>query len=146
MALQLHTIKPNAGARKERKTVGRGLGSKGTYSGRGAKGQRARSGGRAGLKLKGLRKLMLSMPKARGFSSLSEKAEVVNVGTLARSFAPQSLIHPKALLEKGLIPTVASGVKILGTGAIGIALMIEGCRVSAEAKKKIEAAGGSIKE
>ncbi len=146
MTLQLHTIKSNKGARKERKTVGRGLGSKGTYSGRGAKGQRARSGGRAGLKLLGLRKQMLSMPKARGFASLNTKSEVVNVGTLARFFAPQSVVNPNVLLEKGLIPTIASGVKILGTGTIGFALIINGCRVSVEAKKKIEAAGGSIKE
>lgn len=146
MVLKLHNIKPKAGAKKERKHIGRGLGSKGTYSGRGAKGQRARSGGRAGLKLKGLRSLMLSMPKARGFSSLRRKAEVVNVGTLARAFALEDVVNPKTLLEKGLIPTAADGVKILGDGEIGIALVVEGCRVSAEARKKIQAAGGSIRE
>ncbi len=145
MALSLHTIKPNKGARKKSFAIGRGLASKGTYSGRGAKGQRARSGGRAGLQLKGVRKLMLSMPKARGFTSARPKPAVVNVGTLSASFASGSVVTPKALLEKGLVADVAHGVKVLADGELSVKLAVEGCRVSAAAKAKIEAAGGTVK-
>lgn len=145
MALSLHNIKPNKGARKKSFAVGRGLSSKGTYSGRGAKGQRARSGGRAGLQLKGFRKLMLSMPKARGFTSSQPKMAVVNVSDLSKAFENGATVTPKALLEKGLVPDIAHGVKILANGEISLKVTIERCTVSASAKAKIEAAGGTVK-
>ena len=71
MSLALHTIKPFSGSKKKVKRVGRGLGSRGTYSGRGQKGQKARSGGKKGLKLMGIRRLLLSTPKIRpGFVAM----------------------------------------------------------------------------
>lgn len=144
MSLSLHTLKPKKGSRATKKRVGRGLGSKGSYSGRGVKGQRARSGGRSGLKLKGLRSLMLSTPKQRGFSSDRPKPAVVNVEDLAKAFVNGAKITPKLLLSKGLVSTTEGGVKILSTGTIGIAITIEGCTASASAKQKIEHAGGKI--
>ncbi|MBM5790042.1 50S ribosomal protein L15 [Candidatus Parcubacteria bacterium] len=144
MPLSLHNLKPQSGSRRGKKRVGRGLGSTGSYSGRGVKGQRARSGGRSGLKLKGLRPLMLSTPKQRGFQSLKPRAAVVNVGDLAKAFASGAKVNPKAILKKGLVSDVTGGVKILGKGEIGIALMLEGCLVSASAKVKMEKAGGVI--
>lgn len=144
MSLSLHTLRPTKGSRRGKKRVGRGLGSKGSYSGRGVKGQRARAGGRAGLKLKGLRGIMLATPKQRGFQSLKARASVVNVGDLAKAFANGAKVNPKAILKKGLISDVEGGVKVLGKGDIGIALTIEGCLVSASAKTKIEKAGGTI--
>lgn len=144
MALSLHTLKPTKGSRRGKKRVGRGLGSKGSYSGRGVKGQRARSGGRSGLKLKGLRPLMLSTPKQRGFHSIKPKAMVVNIGDLAKVFVSGAKVNPKAILKKGLVSDITDGVKILGKGDIGIALTLEGCLVSASAKAKIEKAGGTI--
>jgi large subunit ribosomal protein L15 len=143
MALTLHTIKPAKGARRLHKRVGRGLSKGGTYSGRGVKGQRARSGGRAGLQLKGIRRIMLSLKKSRGFKSPYDKATVVNVGMIAKSFPDGAKVTPQALLEKGLIPS-AGKVKVLGDGAIAIKVVVEGCLVSAAAKEKIEKAGGSV--
>lgn len=145
MALSLHTIKPNKGARKAAFVIGRGLGSVGTYSGRGAKGQRARSGGRSGLQLKGFRKQMMSMPKSRGFAAAGRKAEVVNLGTISRAFASGSKVTPDALLEKGLVPKVRDGVKILAQGGITIKVNIEGCTLSAKARAEVEKAGGTVK-
>ena len=144
MALSLHTLKPKKGSRPTKKRVGRGLGSTGSYSGRGVKGQRARSGGRAGLKLFGIRGIMLSTPKKRGFRSDKPRAEVVNVADLAKHFINGSKVTPKLLLAKGLIPNSAGPVKILAGGEIGIALTIEGCTASESAKNKIEKAGGKV--
>lgn len=145
MALTLHQLKPKKGSRKTIKRVGRGLGSKGTYSGRGTKGQRARSGGRSGLQLKGLRKIMLSTPKQRGFTSQYAKAAVVNLSDLARKFAAGEKVTVDTLHKKGLIRNTSSGAKILGKGALAIKLSVEGCAVSASAREAIEKAGGSIK-
>lgn len=146
MSLSLHTIKSNKGARKASYAIGRGLSGRGTYSGRGAKGQRSRSGGRAGLQQKGIRKLMLSMPKARGFTSTYAKMAVVNVDDISKAFASGATVTPKALLEKGLITDISNKVKVLGDGAIAIKITVEGCRISAAAKTKIEAAGGTVKK
>lgn len=143
MAITLNTIKSPKGARKSAKRIGRGLSKGGSYSGKGVKGQRARSGGRGGLQLKGIRHIMLSIKKNRGFKSLNQKAEVVNVGLLASSFPDGAKVTPDALLAKGLIPKLGN-VKVLGDGSIAIKLIVEGCSVSAAAKEKIEKAGGSI--
>ncbi len=144
MTLTLHTLKPKSGSKRDKKRVGRGLGSKGTYSGRGVKGQRARSGGRSGLKLKGLRPLMLATPKRRGFNVGKPRPVIVNVGDLAKIFANGAKIDPNVLLKKGLIDKIGAGVKILGKGEIGIKLSFSGCLVSASAKAKIEKAGGTF--
>ncbi len=144
MTLSLHTLKPKKGARSTAKRVGRGLGSTGSYSGRGVKGQRARSGGRAGLKLRGLRRLMLATPKKRGFRSPKAKHVILNIGDLAKAFANGAIVNPKILLKKGMLDDVSTGVKILGKGDIGIKLTVEGCFLSASAKQKIEQAGGVI--
>lgn len=144
MSLSLHTLKPSPHSKKSGKYVGRGLGSKGTYSGRGVKGQRARSGGRSGLKLRGFRKIMLSTPKLRGFSAKNPKAQVVNVGDLGKMFADGAKVTPKLLLAKGLISDANATVKVLATGDISIKVMVQDCLVSASAKAKIEQAGGSV--
>src|SRR3990167_2958006 len=140
MPLSLHSLQPKEGSRPKSKRVGRGLGSTGTYSGRGAKGQKARSGGRAGLKLKGLRKMMLSIPKSRGFVGPSVKPATVNVGAIGKVFENGAVVNPQALEKKGLVSHTNRGVKVLGDGAIGIRVKLEGCKVSAPAKQKIEAA------
>lgn len=143
MAITLHTIKPAKGARKAAKRVGRGLSKGGSYSGRGVKGQRARSGGRSGLQKKGIRHIMLSIKKSRGFKSQYEKPMVVNLGVIAKSFPDGAKITPSALVRKGLIPSEGK-VKVLGEGTIAIKVIVEGCKVSATAKEKIEKAGGAI--
>lgn len=144
MSLSLHTIQPKKGSKQGKKRIGRGLASKGTYSGRGVKGQRARSGGRAGLDLFGIRKLILSTPKLRGFKNTREKAEVVNVEVLAKHFKDGSKISPKQLATVGIIAKPTSVVKILGKGTVTGKWTVEGCLVSASAKEKIEKAGGTV--
>lgn len=142
--MTLHTIKPGKGSRRVSKRVGRGLAKGGTYSGRGAKGQRARAGGRSGLKLKGIRTMMLRLPKRRGFKSLAREVEAVNVSDLARAFADGSKVTPAFLSRKGLISGPTVPAKVLGDGTINIALTLSGLQVSAGAKAKIEKAGGSV--
>ncbi len=145
MPLNLHNIKPKKGSRKSKKRVGRGNASgKGTYAGRGVKGQRARSGGRSGLKLKGIRPIMLAQPKVRGFKSGKTPPAVVNISILNKTFADGAKVTPKALQKKGLVENIAAGVKILAKGDIGVKLTIEGCKVSEAAKAKIEGAGGRV--
>lgn len=143
MRLTLHSLKPNTGATKSKKRVGRGLGSKGTYSGRGVKGQSARSGV-SGLQKLGIRSVMLATPKARGFKSGRPKAQVVNVGDLSKQFAAGAKVSPEILLKKGLIGSTSLPVKILAQGAISIAITLTGCAVSGAAKEKILKAGGTV--
>lgn len=145
MPLTLHTIKPFSGSKKKVKRVGRGLGSTGTYSGRGQKGQRARSGGRKGLKLLGMKRIIMSTPKLRGFKSPYPKMIAVKISSLDKKFADGERVTPKTLLEKGLVGKMKVAVKILGDGELKKKLVIEGCAVSASAKEKIEHAGGTIK-
>lgn len=143
MSLSLHTLKPSKHSKKDRKYIGRGLGSKGTYSGRGVKGQGARSGV-SGLKLKGMRKIILSTPKLRGFKAKNPKAQVLNLGDLSKLFVDGGKITPKQLFAKKLITDPTAVVKVLGKGTVTAKFTIQGCLVSASAKEKIEQAGGSV--
>lgn len=145
MILKFHHLKSTAGAKHRTKRVGRGNSSgHGTYSGRGGKGQTARKGGSHRLKQKGLRHLLLAMPKLRGFHSQYSKLVVVNLELLEKHFQDGDKITPSVLLEKGLIDTIKSGVKILGQGDLRKKLIMNGCAVSQSAKEKIEKAGGSV--
>ncbi len=141
--LTLHNLKPAEGSRKKVQRVGRG-GKRGTYSGRGLKGQKARSGGKRGLQLKGLKKMIQSIPKKRGFRSINLKPEIVNIKQLNINFKDNDEITPKILVEKKLISKNKNGVKILGDGELKKKLIIKGCIVSKSAKEKIEKAGGKV--
>lgn len=143
MALTLHGLHPAKGSKKSPKRVGRGLGSTGSYSGRGVKGQGARSGV-SGLKLKGLRQLMLKIPKKRGFHSAQQKPNVVNLGRINKAFPDGALVTPKTLLKNNLIPHAEADVKILADGELTKKFQFKGCQASAAAREKIEQAGGSI--
>lgn len=145
MSLTLHSLQPQKGASKGKKRVGRGLGSKGTYSGRGVKGQGARSGV-SGLQKLGIRQVMLATPKARGFKSNRPKTQVVNVCDLSKHFGAGAKVSPEILEKKGLIVSASMPVKILAVGGIAIAITLTDCAVSAAAKEKIHAAGGTIVE
>jgi len=144
MSLTLHTIKSFPKSRKKSKRIGRGLASGGTYSGKGQKGQRARSGGRKGLKLKGMKQMLLGVPKVRGFKSPYPKMAVVNVGDLDKKFKDGDKISPQILKKIGLASYIDGGVKILGTGEISKKLIFSGLAFSGSAKEKIEKAGGRI--
>lgn len=145
MALSLNNLQPPKGkAYKSKKRKGRGNASGlGTYAGRGIKGQKSRSGV-SGLKLKGIRRRILSIPKLRGFNSLQSKKAVVNLGDLDRAFTADALVSPKTLVKKGLIETPRHGVKVLGAGKLTKALKFKDVTLSASAKEAIEKAGGSM--
>lgn len=143
MAITLHNIGPSKGSKKSKKRIGRGLGSKGTTAGRGQKGQKSRSGV-SGLKRLGMKKIMLSMPKLRGFKSSKPEADVVSIESLAKNFGQNEVVSLKSLKEKRLIPSSSIKAKILGDGEIEVALQIKGCAVSKSAAEKILKAKGKI--
>ena len=146
--MELHTLRAFKGSRKKAKRIGRGLGSShGTYSTRGMKGQRSRSGGSKGLKLKGMKQLLLRVPKIGGFKSIHTKDTTVSLDVLQRAYKDGESVTPITLIKKNAITVSKKGmpiVKILGGGSLTKKLTISNCRVSASAQKKIEAAGGTI--
>ena len=146
MTVYAHTIKSGTGSRKLNiKRVGRGNSSqKGTYSGRGGKGQTARSGGGSRSHMRAWRTLLLRMPKNRGFKSLNPKAETVTLSTVNRLFVAGETVTPELLKKRGAIGTVQNGVKIVASGKIEHALQFTGCVASKTAKDLIEKAGGKI--
>ncbi|MEK7619530.1 MAG: 50S ribosomal protein L15 [Patescibacteria group bacterium] len=146
--MQLHTIHPARGSRKNAKRIGRGLGSgHGTYSTRGMKGQRARSGGSKGLKLKGMKQMLLRIPKVRGFKSIHPSFAVVRLSDVNTRFDGSDIITPAHLAASGLVTLQKGGkalVKILGGDPVTKSLRISGIAVSASARTQIEKAGGEI--
>jgi len=144
--LKLHELKPHKGATKRRKVVGRGVGSgHGTFSGRGAKGQKARSGSSIPAGFEGGRMpLHRQLPKRRGFTSLNPKFVGINLTQLNEKFKSGETVNPKILVEKGLIKTSSVPVKILGEGELSKSLNLVKVSVSNAAKVKIEKAGGKI--
>jgi len=141
----LHEIKPKH-KRSKRKRIGRG-GKRGTYSGRGVKGQLTRAGRKT---VPSIRQLIKKYHKLRGyrFKSRQEKPVVINIKDLEKSFKKGDLISPQILIEKGLIRKMKGRVpeiKILGQGDLTKKLTVEGFQLSESAKEKIKKAGGTIK-
>ncbi len=145
--LHLHSLKTRRGATKRRKVVGRGLGSShGTFSGRGAKGQKARAGASIPVGFEGGRMpLHRQIPKRRGFTSRRPAVLPLNLDLLSEKFQTGETVNPKILANKGLIKSPRQLVKILGQGKLNKSLTFEKVSVSAQAKEKIEQAGGQIK-
>jgi len=111
MEVTLHNL---GNKHKARKNVGRGNASgHGTFSGRGGKGQRARSGGKKGLKLKGFRQNLLNLPKFKGMKSQYAKNQVVKISDLAKAFSTEKEVNPGTLFAKGLLRNITDPVKIL---------------------------------
>lgn len=143
MGTELHTLKPPAGARKRRKRVGRGPGSgNGKTSGRGMKGQRARNTVRPAFE-GGQNPIHRRVPK-RGFVNI-HRVEVhgINVGRLDQ-LEDGTEVTPEFLHGNGLVPKKATIIKVLGDGELSKKLTLKVHRVSASARAKIEAAGGTI--
>jgi large subunit ribosomal protein L15 len=146
--MKQNELRPPAGAKHKRKFVGRGDGSgHGTYSGRGCKGQKARSGGGVRLGFEGGQlPLIKRLPRTRGFRNIFKtEYNIVNVGQLV-IFSRGSEVSPGELFRAGLISTMNRPTKILGTGNIGHPLLVSADKFSSSAEKKIVAAGGSIKQ
>lgn len=138
MTISFHTIKKGKGVLKERKRVGRGNASgHGTYSCRGLKGQKARSGV-SNLKRLGMKQVLLRTPKKKGFLSLKPKAQVVNLVDLNKHFKDSETVSPEILLKKGLIDSLTLQVKILGNGELRVkGLQFKGVKMSESVKKQI---------
>ena len=152
--LNLHSLSP-AQPRKDRKRVGRGLGSgKGRYAGRGIKGQKARSGSHkmaAGFE-GGQMPLDMWLPKLRGNTSADAMpigpfrtySQPVNLRDLEDRFEAGAEVTPETLKAKRLIRKVSVDVKILGIGELSKALSVSAHGFSKSAREKIEAAGGTV--
>jgi large subunit ribosomal protein L15 len=141
--MELHTLSPKPGSRKDRKRVGRGPGSgNGKTAGRGHKG----AGSRSGYKQKrnfegGQMPLVRRLPK-RGFTNIFRREFViVNVGQLDR-FPNGSEITPDLLLAERIVSTLGDGVKVLGDGTLKRKLKVKAHAFSKKAQEVIEAAGG----
>ena len=140
-------LRPPRGAKRPRKRIGRGDGSgRGTYSGRGIKGQKARSGpgirpGFAGGQLP----LAKALPSTRGFTNIFKKQfSVVNLDRLA-VLGGESKITPERMAQAGLLRDLTRPVKVLGRGEPPGRMVVEAHFFSASARRKIEAAGGSVR-
>ena len=128
--------------------MGRGDGSGyGSYSGRGVKGQKSRSGGGVRPTFEGGQlPIVKALPSLRGFTNIFRtEYSVVNVGRLA-SFTADSEVTPRALLDRGILRNLKRPVKILGNGDIDVPLVVEAHKFSVSAREKIEAAGGVVRE
>ena len=144
--MKLQTMKPNEGATKTRKRVGRGTGSGlGKTSGKGHKGQNARSGGgvRPGFE-GGQLPLFRRLPK-RGFSNARFKTKyaTINLSDLNR-FEDGAVISPELLKEMGLIKNGLDGIKVLGKGKLEKKLTVRAHKFSSTAQNAIESLGGKI--
>ncbi|EZP79128.1 50S ribosomal protein L15 [Parageobacillus genomosp. 1] len=141
--MKLHELQPAPGSRKERNRVGRGIGSgNGKTSGRGQKGQNARSGGGVRIGFEGGQTPLFRRLPKRGFTNINRKEyAIVNLDKLNR-FEDGTEVTPELLLETGVISKLKSGVKILGKGQIEKKLTVKAHKFSSSAKEAIEAAGG----
>ncbi|HOO39855.1 MAG TPA: 50S ribosomal protein L15 [Syntrophales bacterium] len=145
--MNLGTLRPPDGSRRNRKRVGRGDGSgHGGTAGKGHKGQKARSGGKVRPGFEGGQMPLARRLPKRGFRNLFRKEVVaVNVANLNR-FAENTVVDAELLLKSGLIKRTGDAIKILGKGDINVPLTIKVDLISKGAKTKIEAAGGSFVE
>ena len=146
--IRLDTLSPAPGSRKAKKRVGRGDGSrKGSFSGRGCKGQKARAGFRMKPGFEGGQlPIIKRLPSQRGFTNIFKtQFDVVNVGQLT-VFEAGTEVDLVKLVTAGLVKTGQKLVKILGDGEIDRPLTVKADKFTATAKAKIEAAGGKIEE
>jgi large subunit ribosomal protein L15 len=153
--IALHNLSPAPGSRRPRKRVGRGMGSgTGKTSGRGQKGQKARSGShnmRPGFE-GGQMPLYMRTGKLRGphmkksmpMGPFRTSNEIVNLDDLASRFEAGAEVTPATLVAAGLLKNTREPVKVLGRGELPHALSVTVHGVSAAAREKIEAAGGSV--
>lgn len=143
--MQIHQLK-SIHKNKGRKIVGRG-GKKGTYSGRGGKGQSARAGRKM---VPIIRELIKRYPKLRGYRRfvLKDYSVEVNLDILEKNSQDGETINPQNLVAKEIINKIKGKipeVKILGKGKLTKKLTIENCKISEAAKEAVEKAGGTIK-
>ena len=146
--MRQHELRVPKGAKRPRKRVGRGDGSgHGSYSGRGVKGQNSRSGGgvRPGFE-GGQLPIIKALPMMRGFTNIFRKEyREVNLDRLA-AFPANTEVNPQFLAKAGIIKNTKVPVKVLGRGDLEAPLVVEAHKFTGSARRKIEAAGGSVRE
>jgi large subunit ribosomal protein L15 len=141
--LKLHHLRPAKGAKKEKTRKGLGEGSKGKTAGRGTKGTGARTTVRLGFEGGGVN-LVMRTPKLRGFKNpFRVEYQVVNLEKLSELYPKGGAVTVSDLVSKGAVRK-GEPVKVLGNGDISVKLDINVDKVSASAKTKVEAAGGSV--
>ena len=138
--MQLHELKSQF-KKKNKKRVGRG-GKRGTTSGKGQKGQKSRSGHRI---KPAEREMIQRLPKLRGLKnkSLQKKPIIIKIEDLNKKIEG-GIINREVLIKAGLMKKSDKKIKILGNGEIKKSFQVEGLKISENAKKKIEAAGGKV--
>ncbi len=142
--MQLHQIKPTT-KRKKDKRVGRG-GKKGTFSGKGVKGQKSRAGRKLVPSIRGIIK---KYHKLRGyrFNAVGDAIAIINLDLINHKYNKNEVVSPETLLEKGLVRKISGkvpAVKILSDGELEKPLMFKGCSYSKTAEEKIKKSGGKI--
>ena len=144
--MKLHELQPAPGSHQSRKRVGRGPGSgHGKTATRGQKGQGARTSVNLPKTFEGGQtRLTMRTPKLRGFHNKWRKRFAVLNLTRLNRFDNGAEVRPESLLEAGIIKDVGAGIKVLGTGDLRRKLTIHAHRFSVEARRKIEAAGGTV--
>lgn len=146
--MKLQDLKPNQGARKTRKRVGRGIAAgQGKTAGRGTKGQNARAGGGTRLYFTGGNlPYFRRLPYKRGLGMRVRHRVIYNEVNLDQltAFTKGSEVNPETLSEARLLRDSDHPVVLLGRGDVAVALKVQVHRISAGARKKIEAAGGSV--
>ena len=143
--MKLNDLGPNAGAKKSRKRVGRGISAgQGKTAGRGTKGQGARSGGGKGAYFEGGQlPLARRLPFKRGFTNIRRvEYQAVNLDRLAEFDFGEETVTPELMAAFGLIRKASDPVVILAEGELESSINIQAHRFSAAAKEKIEKAGG----
>lgn len=141
--MKLHELKSNEGSRKTRKRVGRGMASgHGKTSGRGHKGQNARTGGGVRLGFEGGQTPLFQRLPKRGFTNVGRKEyAIINLDAL-NQFDENTDVTPELLVEEGVVSKLKSGVKVLANGKLEKKLNVKAHKFSNAAKEAIEAAGG----
>ena len=143
--MRIDTLQPATGARTSKKRLGRGIGSGlGKTSGKGHKGQWARSGGGVRVGFEGGQMPLIRRLPKRGFNNRFRKVyTIVNLSALS-GFEAGTVVDKEMLLENGLIKYVKddAGLKVLGNGELNVALTVKAAKFSASAKEAIEKAGG----
>ena len=141
----LNQLKPVEGARKERKRLGRGIGSgTGKTAGKGHKGQKARSGNQPRPGFEGGQIPFFQRIPKRGFNNVNRKEyTIVNLSDL-NVFEDGETVTPEVLLQRGVISKVLSGVKILAKGSLDKKLTVQAHKFSKVAQEAIEKNGGTV--
>ena len=144
--INLGNIKPNLGANKSSKRLGRGIGSGlGKTSGKGHKGQKARKGGGIPAGFEGGQTPLYRRIPKHGFKRLAAKVKLLSLSDVSK-FSKDGLLNKAILLEKGVLKSKASKVKLLANGSLDAKVQVELDSISSTAKKIITELGGSTKE